>query len=278
MIYIDAKTIEVRIPPEWLEKARKAQEELCMLGCQEERRQYIDNKASLWRELKDVLFEASHKKCWYCEAKEDRSDYHVDHFRPKLRVRDENGQEVECEGYWWLAFDWHNFRISCSYCNARHRGEDGRSHGKWDRFPVKDEVHRAKDPSNNVDDEVPLLLDPLTPGDPEHLLFMDDGQAYPAVPKGTFPCQRAELSIDALFLNDVRVTESRKDLWIRCHGLLARGDKAFKDYMNGSQAGMTTWKSVVKEILDLTSPQAEYSATARAFFKSRTEDWIRAVI
>lgn len=51
--------------------------------------------------LADILSNRSHKKCWYCECVQSRSDMAVDHFRPKNRVEECKGHP----GYYWLAFD-----------------------------------------------------------------------------------------------------------------------------------------------------------------------------
>lgn len=168
---------------DWLRKADEVTRKLQCMEDDEERTRYINKRARLWSELKERLFELSHGKCWYCEAKEERSDYHVDHFRPKNRIHDDNG--VRHDGYWWLAFDWRNYRLACSYCNSPHKGTDGKSRGKSDLFPIKDETWRATGPDCDVDDEMPLLLDPTIQGEPELLWFMEDGKAYPAAETNT---------------------------------------------------------------------------------------------
>ena len=44
----------------------------------------------------------------------------VEHFRPKLEVK-ELYKEQNREGYWWLAFDYHNFRV-CGNVGNRKKG------------------------------------------------------------------------------------------------------------------------------------------------------------
>ena len=134
-------------PNNWLKKAEKIKAKLNTLPDIEAKKKYIDQCAHVWAALKQDLLVLSNGKCWYCEAKEDRSDYHVDHFRPKKRVMLLDG--TACDGYWWLAFDWTNYRIACSYCNSPHTGEDGIARGKSDSFPLRDERFRAKVPEDN---------------------------------------------------------------------------------------------------------------------------------
>ena len=80
--------------------------------------------SEVWRSAKERLKEVSRGKCWYCEARQMRSDNAVDHFRPKSL-------------YPWLAFKLHNFRYACTFCNSiRTNPETGESEGKGDHFPL----------------------------------------------------------------------------------------------------------------------------------------------
>ena len=74
--------------------------------------------------IRNWLLEQFHNKCWYTEAQDAVSSFHVDHFRPKTRALDLEGNA--CEGYWWLAFEWTNYRISGQLINVK----------KKDLFPI----------------------------------------------------------------------------------------------------------------------------------------------
>src|SRR5262245_43482425 len=79
--------------------------------------------SSVWGELKPEFNKLSHGKCWYCEARQIRSDNAVDHFRPK-------------SDYPWLAFSFENYRFACSFCNSPHRHPvTGITQGKSNFFP-----------------------------------------------------------------------------------------------------------------------------------------------
>lgn len=110
MIHINMSSKEP--PQEWCRKAESLTEKLKRLT-PEERKKLIE-KNNIWGELKEWLLQLSHGKCWYSEAKEIYSFYDVDHFRPKNRAKQLDG--TERDGYWWLAFDWRNYRISGTAC------------------------------------------------------------------------------------------------------------------------------------------------------------------
>jgi len=76
----------------------------------------------------------SHGKCWYSEAPDAVSDWHVDDYRSKKRTLDED--KTEYDGYHWLAFDWKNYRIAGSFPNSPHKDGEGVTRGKWDYFPL----------------------------------------------------------------------------------------------------------------------------------------------
>jgi hypothetical protein len=101
--------------------------------CLQARHKAINAKSSVWRAAGTALRRASHDKCWYCETRENRSDKPVDHFRPKNSVIEDDTHP----GYTWLAFDWTNLRLSCTFCNSKRRDlEGGTEGGKQDHFPI----------------------------------------------------------------------------------------------------------------------------------------------
>ena len=156
MLYIDSS----RLSPSdaWLAKAEGALELMFDVGTKEERREILRLKARLWSLIKRDLESLSFGKCWYCEARQIRSRMAVDHFRPKNNVKNVN---PEHDGYWWLAFDVSNYRLSCTFCNSLVKDEDGTTRGKQDLFPLLDESARARTPDDDLELEKPTLLDPL---------------------------------------------------------------------------------------------------------------------
>src|SRR5689334_14548604 len=101
----------------WLAKAEALLTELQQAPDRAARNLIIDQRAALWGELKEWLLTLSHQKCWFSEAKDCFNHWHVEHFRPKKSAKDADGTEYD--GYWWLAFNWTNFRICGSVGNAK---------------------------------------------------------------------------------------------------------------------------------------------------------------
>src|SRR5580765_3779183 len=109
MRYIDPT--KIKIPQPWLEKAAKLQMEIEGFATIEDKLDHID-KNQIWQDktLFKALSDVMDGKCWYSEAKELMSDRDVDHFRPKKKAA--NKDSTERDGYWFLAFDWENYRFS----------------------------------------------------------------------------------------------------------------------------------------------------------------------
>jgi hypothetical protein len=66
MIYI--RLDPNKIPPEWLEKAKKLVAELDAIDDPAERAKFIKDH-DIWGEIKDRLLQLSYGKCWYSEAR-----------------------------------------------------------------------------------------------------------------------------------------------------------------------------------------------------------------
>jgi hypothetical protein len=65
--------------------------------------------------VKEELAAIQHRKCCYCEKREEQAKYRdVEHYRPKAL-------------YWWLAWTWENLLFACIDCNREQ---------KRDRFPL----------------------------------------------------------------------------------------------------------------------------------------------
>lgn len=138
MKYISLDELATRLPQGWQENAAAALAEVAK-ATDNERADKINEYRTVWSDLRQALGELSHRACWYCETRQDRSDKAVDHFRPKNRV----AEAADHPGYWWLAFEWRNYRYSCTYCNSRRRSADRVTvGGKQDHFPLVQEQER----------------------------------------------------------------------------------------------------------------------------------------
>lgn len=141
-----------------------------------------------WGKFKAAFSKAQNGKCGYCEmAVIGGQPGDVEHFFPKGEVW-ELGEDAETlgserlalstvegrkrkviseQGYWWLAYDWNNYLLSCQVCNQ---------YWKLSFFPVRN-VPRNLPPAKDYKEDA-LLLNPFNKKyDPcEHLYFDDLGQ------------------------------------------------------------------------------------------------------
>jgi uncharacterized protein (TIGR02646 family) len=285
MRYIETETL---VPPaEWLKKAQAAQLAIAAVGnllataqmdqipgLVEQLKALIRAKAKLWGEFKTTLQNLSDNKCWYCEAKQSRSDMAVDHFRPKNEVQ---GCDQH-HGYWWLALDYKNFRLACNFCNSLHDNQAaGKSLGKGTYFPLVDEAARIFDPTDDMSAENPSLLDPTVALDPNLLTFVDDGRAVPAYPEDSSKLffHRASTSIDVYNLNDQRVKEERFIIAQTIKREVARAERHLNDAQEGQPAAVEHFQEVYRVILKLIAAKAEFSAAARAILAGYKEKaWV----
>jgi uncharacterized protein (TIGR02646 family) len=275
MIYVDTTTI--RISSWWKKRAQRLSEKLEELP-DKKRPVFIEKHSAVWRSMQTRLSKASHRKCWYCEAKDTRADLHVDHHRPKNRIINRNG--TKGRGYWWLAFDPENFRLACSYCNCLHRGQDGITRGKSDKFPLLRKSKRARVKSD-IRKEIPILLDPTVHADPSLLWFREDGRASPAFPKKYhFLYERAKATIDILNLDDHKIVQARKDLWSLCTSFVDIGNIAINDYSQGRLSGKKEFEIAYQSVKTLIKPSSEFSATARACFSgfANEHEWVKKAL
>ncbi|MFE9068647.1 HNH endonuclease [Streptomyces violaceusniger] len=213
----------------------------------------------MWREdaIRDRLIALIGEKCWYCETRFVRSPYHVDHYRPKSVVVG----ETERRGYWWLAYDPANYRLSCHHCNsggARY-GNQSAGPGKGARFPLLGQ--RASE-GGSLDGELPVLLDPVVAEDAELMGFDRQGHARrrPERPYSkdelTRDLCRVDETIRMLALNSDLLIESRSTLIGRVNGLVQL------HLASGGPAGAALYART--ELDDLTRTTAEWSAAAAA--------------
>ena len=168
-----------------------------------QRNELIDKKSSHWGKLKPWLLALSHGKCWFSESKDLYSHYDVEHFRPK-KVAKNLGPDGERDGYWWLAFEYSNFRICGNVGNCKKGG--------W--FPLKAHSLCSTFGNQCEESETPYLLDPTDPADVALIAFDEEGSAIPAPNASEWETERVEVSVERLKLNQHEaLTEARRDIW-----------------------------------------------------------------
>jgi hypothetical protein len=180
----------------------------------------------LWSDYKREFSHAQKGKCGFCERDVRTHWGDVEHYRPKNGLEelpedpDERGVEDEHSGllvkprklrwlfdsgYWWLAYEWRNYLLSCARCNRT-----------WKRclFPIAESPRSG--PPEKGGAETPLLLNPFGPEDPaKHLAFTDLGTVEP---RDGSPMGRA--TIDTCGLDQPPLVRSRAAVARRVKNIL----------------------------------------------------------
>lgn len=216
----------------------------------------IDKNERLWKDdrVRNWMLGLFNNKCWYSEAQESVSPYHVDHFRPKGRVTDDLSDDV-ADGYWWLAFNWTNYRICGDLLNVK----------KNDVFPFDDLTRATHSDPSSVAKECPVLIDPLVEEEARLISYeWRDAETCEAVPSADLSPEqtdRADRTIAILGLNRLpRLNEKRAQLWDKCKLAIAdyNGAKGPSCFARIEQAKATaTLKGMIKY-------DAEFSSVAEA--------------
>ncbi|WP_171955988.1 hypothetical protein [Stenotrophomonas maltophilia] len=255
------------IPDDWLEKVKLISEALEKLKTKEERKKYIDNRKAIWGEIKDALLKMSHGKCWYSEAPDAVSDWHVDHFRPKGRSVDQD--DSVHDGYDWLAFDWTNYRIAGSYSNSPHKDEQDRVRGKWDYFPLANGSFRASLADKRIERETCLILDPARRSDPKLITFDENGLPRPSDPNNAIVRKKVETTTYLLFLDSPRLIAARKKKWREVTEWIDTYRESTPDNIeNCSADDYIRLEKLIERLQRIAGPQADFSSTARACLRA----------
>jgi hypothetical protein len=266
----------------WLKKANAVTNSLISATSKAERKKIIEENSNLWREIKDELFDLSHGKCWYSEAKRTVSFFDVDHFRPKNNVKALNWDGFETsnidEGYWWLAFDWKNYRPAGEIINRKNSDENGVCRGKQDYFPLVKGCQCAATPNDNIENEIPIILDPTVLEDSIIISFDMNGEVIPAVPNDTFEYYRAKVTIKLLHLDNPLLTDARLHVWNYCKRLLDEIEKIILKRDAVSPLIEEIKRDKLAELAELLSPKSEFSSVATACILQSKHLWAKNLL
>lgn len=257
-------------PDDWLAEAKVVANNLRSAKTQSEREQIIEKHEKLWRDdrIRNWLFGLFHNKCWYTEAEDSVSALHVDHYRPKGRVTD--CAKVEVEGYWWLAFDWTNYRICGQLINVKKR----------DYFPIiaSESPRATADNPKSTTLEAAVLIDPITEdtGLISFELDEDGCRAVPAAGIGGADKHRADTTIDILGLNRLdRLNQKRADVWNECRAKII-------DYTSAAdepQCLRTIRQHLaIQALRNMIRYEKEFSSVASACIQKHAHEAIRTKV
>jgi uncharacterized protein (TIGR02646 family) len=260
MIFID---IEDNPPnQDWLDRADILTKQLIAAPDAAARNAIIDANEHMWGELKQHLCNLSHRKCWYSESINDGAHCHVDHFRPKKEVLFETDNQDK-GGYWWLAFDWLNYRYSGPAPNVRKRSY----------FHV--DANKANTYIDSIDDEEIRLLDPIQIDDPEKLIYDNEGKIGSKNPNpNSNDFIKVEYTIRRLNLMLVGLVEGRRDKFRDAANIIIQLKKLLNDQsMSETPARKTKIREKMKVLRTMASRKSEYSAAVKYCLKSSGLEW-----
>jgi len=282
MIFIDLENklpTDADLPPNirwtqdewntWLAESVRLVGELAKLdatGQMKERNELIDKHGGHWGKLKPWLLSLSGGKCWFTEARDIASHLDVEHFRPKKATRNVKGPERD--GYWWLAFDYMNFRIAGTVPN--------RKKGAW--FPLRFGSPCSTFTRRREGDEVPHFLDPTNAHDVTLLAFDEEGKAVPAPGIPRWDYVRVRRTVDRLKLTEHQaLTEERRKVWQRTTILINKYLQALAE-MRTSAAAREKVKAAARDIVCLTRPEAELSSVAKWCVRLRNDPQLSRLV
>ena len=258
-------------PADWVAEAEAITAQLQAAPDEAARQIILDANEGFWRDarIRDWLMSQFANKCWYTEAEESISPIHVDHFRPKGRVKNLDGSYED--GYWWLTFNWKNYVIAGHLINSK----------KSDIFPIMEgEVRAAVNCSEqHLKLEGAVLIDPLT--DQARLISYDrDDDGCIAVLAGGIDDLekfKAEKTIEILGLNRIdRLNQKRGKKWDECLTLI-------EDYCGaraqGAQALVWVLKqSSIARLKEKVRYDAEFSSVAEACIRKQAPEALVAAV
>lgn len=240
----------------WLKESDRLVCELAKLnaaGTVKERNELIDKHSGHWGKLKPWLLTLSGGKCWFSEVRELYSHYDVEHFRPKKEAKALDA--IQRDGYWWLAFNYMNFRVCGNVGN--------RKKGGW--FPLKDGSLCSTYAQPCEESETRYLLDPIDDDDVALIAFDEEGKVVPVPGSSAWEQERVNETVKRLKLNEhVPLAEARRKVWQQVDGLIDDFNKAQARCSAGNNpVAKAKMNEVRKRVRAMTSPTAELSAVAR---------------
>jgi hypothetical protein len=244
--------------PEALARERERQLALAELGGAPKRRD--DIKGYDLPAVREQLCERQHEKCAYCERGIEQCGYPIEHFRPKLGMKDvawdqRQSDEPPLDGddipwgpsdstrYYWLAWTWENLFYSCQACNSQtHKGN---------LFPLERGSSRLSKMDLAPGTERSLLINPAEVDPLEHIRFIADPigeDNWRAV--GLTPGGKWTVFVFGLNRPGLRTARRNRVRAIKCNDSLGRALDALKAGDGGTL--QAHWKLAVAELLGST--------------------------
>lgn len=256
---------------EWLDKSKEYLGEVVRLhnlNDTEKRNKYIDSKSAHWGKLKPWLLALSHGKCWFTEGRDICSHKDVEHYRPKKESISLEG--VEADGYWWLAFEYSNYRVAGNVPN--------RKKGGW--FPLHKDSRCSTFAGRCEESETPYLLDPIHKSDTKLLAFNEEGNAIPAPGCDPWETERVNVSIERLKLNEHdALPEERRKIWQKVTRAIELYLTAKTQYRPGiNPTPKERMEQQLRTIHEMTREDAELSTVALWCVRFRNDPQLLSLV
>jgi uncharacterized protein (TIGR02646 family) len=247
-------------------------------------------------EVRTALTEEFRGKCAYCEYEIGiRTDFDIEHFRPKKAVNVTGQEELREPGYYWLAASWSNLMPSCQFCNQirKHEiaGEVGSvAIGKKNQFPLRDESKRITSPDADLADEEDyrLLINPSTDRPEEHMIFVtevtredeEELGMVKAVKNGAKADEMGESSILVYALNTRLLVDRRHEHMSDVIRVLTSLKDAAKGYHAAETGGLgeisqmffNLLQNATEQLRDKLKPNAVFLGLARQLVREFDQD------
>lgn len=222
--------------------------------------------------VKTRLNELFHFKCAYCESDmRATTPGAVEHYRPKgkITVRGPDGKVTKKPGYPWLAAEWSNLLLACTFCNSpnKHqvRSMPKRTLGKANWFPLADERRRATTP-RKVAREPRLLLDPCIDRPEQHLRFTPEGDIQPRTVRGR-PSPMGEATIETCGLARIGLMQARAGHRIKVLNRILDVKQALNERRPPGRP--------LQELMEYLRPDQPYTAMAQMLVRQELAPWLR---
>jgi hypothetical protein len=254
----------------WLARAEAARAALKGKATHEERVAYMKANSAIWRDLRAELMAHFGGKCWFTDAPEYVAKLDVEHFRPKAEALTRKGDRRE--GYWWLAFNWCNYRLCGQIPNRENKK-------CW--FPLMPLSPVAATQGDNWQLESPVFLDPRNPVDVELVAYAEDGLVHPKPGASRRERYRVKLTNELLGLSEIPlVVDERKRTWKECTLLI-------RDYMT-SKANEKMYgrdpviaaeqNEILTKLITLAQSNRPFASVARSCLRLSPEKWANAIL
>lgn len=255
MRYIDLSLIDENDADvkTWLDQAKKHLNTLSKILTSSERKEYL-TKHGIWSQFKPILIKYYGEKCWYSECSLEGSFGDVDHFRPKNKSTDEQKNEILPDGYWWLAYDYLNYRLSCEKSN-RSFGDGGKN----DMFPLKAGTSPATQGNNN---DTPILLDPCVESD---VAIIDCNEAGEIIALSNDPYDESRVEISKKIYNWNCFNTARKKIRSDCKIALELFEMTYESRPDKMATSLI-------QICQLVHPDTPYSSFAKRYIKLKIQN------